>query len=389
MKSWIASDTVRAILLQGAGGRAFCSGGDVKGLNEKLKVDPTISVPKDLVFNEYNLIYELRQCCKPTISMLDGVTMGFGLGLGTSARYRVATEKTRFAMPENNIGIFPDVGFSFQAANILPPGVGRLMALTACHLLGSMDALDSKLASHRVNSSSLSDLLAALKEADLSAASDAAITACIERFAEGSAEGSGKMLNVGDAAEIKATGEKGKVTMTNGHAHKVTGKWYLMEELQKPGAGKLTGKIAANAALVNNVSAADTLAAARKVLEDAAAVDASSWASESLKAMASGAPLSQAVAWRLVTQAEAEARKDLPESERLAVALERDYATMSRIIYGPDFLEGTRAVLVDKDNSPAWKPATSSEVTDSQVAEITAVLPEGERHLGLTSLAWP
>jgi len=265
----------------------------------------------------------------------------------------------------------------------MPPGVGRLMALTGCHLLGNVDAIDSKLASHYVKSTTLPDLLSALKGADLSAASDAEVTACIQRFAESTAEGTGKITanaaiatsiaaaenlsaarkvledaqltrsqlpGIGDNLYIKATKVIGPVTQTNDHAYKVLGAWYHRDEVEDPAAA---------------------------------------WASELLKAMSAGAPLSQAVAWRLASQAEAEARKDLSESERLAVALERDFATMSRVIYAPDFLEGTRAVLVDKDNSPSWKPSSSSEVTESQVAEATAVLPESERHLGLTSLSWP
>ncbi|CAK0813731.1 unnamed protein product [Prorocentrum cordatum] len=130
LRAWRDDVTVKAVLLKGNGGRAFCSGGDVKGCRETLMEDPASPAPADLVFCEYNLLFEMEFLQKPSVAIAEGVTMGFGLGLASFCRYTVATDTTRMAMPESNIGLFPDVGFSYRAANFLPPGVGRLLAVT-------------------------------------------------------------------------------------------------------------------------------------------------------------------------------------------------------------------------------------------------------------------
>merc|ERR1740123_2025789 len=126
------------------------------------------------MYQEYNAIFELRQLTVPTIALVHGITMGFGLGLGASARYAVATEKSRLAMPENNIGLFPDAGFAHLAAGTMPKGLGRLLALTGCHLIGAGDVMAAKLASHYVPLEKLPALVEALKAADLSGNADEA-----------------------------------------------------------------------------------------------------------------------------------------------------------------------------------------------------------------------
>merc|ERR1712176_1494859 len=183
MSQWKASGNIKAVLMSGEGGRAFCSGGDVKGLRADLLADGLSPRPEEQVFQEYNLLFENHQLAVPTVCLMDGVTMGFGLGLACSARVRVATETTRLAMPENNIGLFPDVGFSYLAANKMPPGVGRLMAITGCHLIGAHDAVASGLATHFVPRERLPELESALRALDLQGDPDSAINALIADFA--------------------------------------------------------------------------------------------------------------------------------------------------------------------------------------------------------------
>mmetsp|Transcript_68659 Transcript_68659/g.108912 ORF Transcript_68659/g.108912 Transcript_68659/m.108912 type:complete len:370 (+) Transcript_68659:42-1151(+) len=325
IQSFKADADVRAVLLKGSGGKAFCSGGDVKGVREALVADSSSQVAKDQVYHEYILLYEMRDLGKPTIAFFEGVTMGFGLGLGSSAVFRIATEKTRLAMPENNIGLFPDVGFAYLAANRLPAGVGRLMSISGVHLLGADDALKSNLASHFVEMAKLSELETALRSVDLSADANGAIGICIDGL-----------------------------------------------QASSPGDGKLD----ANGPLIARMRDASTLS------EAYAALDAEEpWTAEVKAMMQKGAPFTQAVMWALLQAAEAD--RALPEPQRVAVALERDYAAACRVLYRPDFCEGVRAVLVDKGSTAVWQPAAVADVSPEEVTASYADLPEGERRLGL------
>jgi len=341
LAGWHASSEVKAVLLQGSGGRAFCGGGDVKAIQGRLKADPKSPAGRDIVYSEYNLLFELRQMAKPSLSLMEGVVMGFGLGLAGFARYRIACETSRLAMPENNIGIFPDVGFAYQAANLLPPGLGRTMALTGGHLMGIDDALRSKLATHAVASEDLPKLREALRSADLSDA-DAGMLACVEAVAAKTPE---------------------------------------------------PGQIAGNGELLGRIAGCQDARAAVDALEASAAADKDSWASKLVEFKRTGSPFSQAVAWRLVSQAEREAGDcdggALEEPGRLAAALERDYATMCRMINEADFLEGVRAVLVDKDRNAKWSTASLEDVSDDVVAATVAPLPAVERRLGLPAPGLP
>lgn len=325
-----ANDSIKAVLFMGAGEKGFCSGGDVKALHPLLVADSATDVPKEQMYQEYNCIFEMRQLTKPSVSIVHGITMGCGLGLGVSSKYSVATEKSRFAMPENNIGLFPDAGFSLLAANCLPKGLGRLMALTGVHLIGAGDVMAAKMASHFVPLEKLPGLPDALKAADFSGDADEAMRKCLEGIAE--AAPAPKLLVDGNTlpgkfAEVKSVAE-----------------------------------------------AADMLKAE---------AEAGGWAAELLPTMQKGAPFSQAVVLKLLELAEADAAAGVAEPGRAAAALERDFAAACRVMYRPDFVEGLRAVLVDKDNAAKWQPAELAGVSEEEVAAAVAPLPEGDRRLGL------
>mmetsp|Transcript_1035 Transcript_1035/g.3450 ORF Transcript_1035/g.3450 Transcript_1035/m.3450 type:complete len:373 (-) Transcript_1035:15-1133(-) len=325
-----ASESVKAVLLMGAGEKGFCSGGDVKALHPLLAADAATEVPKEQMYQEYNAIFELRQLAVPTVALVHGITMGCGLGLGLSATFAVATEKSRLAMPENNIGLFPDAGFAYLAANAMPKGLGRLMALTGCHLIGAGDALAAKLATHHVPVEKLPALVEALKAADLSAGAREALEKCL-----------GELSEAAPAPKL------------------------LVEGL----------------ALPEKFSEVKSVAEALALLE--AEAEAGGWAAELLPGMKKGSPFSQAVALRLLELAEADAAAGAAEPGRLAAALERDFAAACRVMYRPDFQEGLRAVLVDKDNAAKWQPASAAEVAADDVAAAVAPLAEGARQLGL------
>ena len=153
--NWRADPAVLAIIIDHAEGRGFCAGGDVVMLWRSGGGDAEDA--KHFFFAEYRLNHLLFTYPKPTIAIMDGITMGGGVGISLPCKFRIATENTRFAMPETSIGLFPDVGGGWYLPR-LPGQVGEFMALTGarldgaeCHYLG--------LATHYVPQASLPDLV--------------------------------------------------------------------------------------------------------------------------------------------------------------------------------------------------------------------------------------
>ncbi len=133
---------VRAVLLRGAGGRAFCAGGDIRALYDSYRTDGTLH--RDFFVEEYRLDYFLHRFPKPLVALLDGVVMGGGMGLGQAAPLRLVGERTRMAMPEVGIGLVPDVGGSFFLSR-LPGALGVYLALTGTEIRAA-DAIYTGLA---------------------------------------------------------------------------------------------------------------------------------------------------------------------------------------------------------------------------------------------------
>ncbi len=165
LAEWAKDPGVRQIVQWGEGGKAFCAGGDVRavceaGLAAKRggKADPLV---RDFFFEEYRLNRQLARFPKPIVSLIDGICMGGGVGLSVHGRYRVATEKTLFAMPESAIGLFPDVGGSYFLPR-LPGRMGLFLGLTG-ERLKAADLMRLGIATHYVESAKLPDLVKALE----------------------------------------------------------------------------------------------------------------------------------------------------------------------------------------------------------------------------------
>jgi enoyl-CoA hydratase/carnithine racemase len=141
---------IHAIVLRGAGDRAFCAGGDVKALYDFAQKDDTRADAFQFFAEEYLLNYKLATSATPVISFIDGIVMGGGVGLSVPGLYRVATPTTLFAMPETAIGFFPDVGGSFYLPRLQGgAGVGAFLGLTGARLKG-IDTLHAGVATHFV-----------------------------------------------------------------------------------------------------------------------------------------------------------------------------------------------------------------------------------------------
>ena len=152
---WRADADIEAILIDHAQGRGFCAGGDVVMLARSGASDA--SQAREFFFAEYRLNHLLFTYPKPTIAVMDGITMGGGVGISMPCNHRVATESTRFAMPETSIGLFPDVGGGWYLSR-LPGRVGQYMALTGARL-DAGDCIYLGLATHFVPQSSVEELV--------------------------------------------------------------------------------------------------------------------------------------------------------------------------------------------------------------------------------------
>jgi enoyl-CoA hydratase len=152
---WMHDPAVEIVIIDHAEGRGFCAGGDVVMLARSGSEDA--SDAKHFFFAEYRLNHLLFTYPKPTIAIMDGITMGGGVGISQPCNFRIATENTRLAMPETGIGLFPDVGGGWYLSR-LPGRVGQFMALTGARLDGA-ECHYLNLATHYVEQAGLSDLV--------------------------------------------------------------------------------------------------------------------------------------------------------------------------------------------------------------------------------------
>ena len=156
-------NSIKAVIVKGAGETAFCAGGDVKTIREQC-----LNGEQDKAMNffreEYKLDYKIANLKKPYLAMINGVTMGGGVGISVHSQYRIATEKTLFAMPETAIGLFPDVGGSYFLPR-LKDNIGLYLALTGYRLKGE-DVKRTGIATHFIKSSNLQNLEQQLYESN-------------------------------------------------------------------------------------------------------------------------------------------------------------------------------------------------------------------------------
>lgn len=154
LRDWAGDDAVGAVLIDGAGARGLCAGGDLRALYDAAKsCDP---LPQVFWATEYKLDVLIARYRKPAVVVMDGLTMGGGVGISAHAAHRVVTERSAVAMPEVGIGYFPDVGVSFLLART-PGLVGTHLALTG-ERIGAADAIYCGLADVHIAAAKLAEL---------------------------------------------------------------------------------------------------------------------------------------------------------------------------------------------------------------------------------------
>jgi enoyl-CoA hydratase len=304
LATWRDDPRVEIVLIDHAEGRGFCAGGDIRMIAESGAADGQAA--RDFFRTEYRLNHALFTYEKPVVAFMDGITMGGGVGISQPATVRVATENTRFAMPETGIGLFPDVGGGWYLSR-LPGHMGEYLALTG-HRLSGAECRALGLATHYFASSALDDLK--------------------------------RLMTAAPEAMID---ELGVMEMPAGEA-----------------------RILAHRAEMDRLFAADTVEDILVALE----ADGGEWAAAQLATLRTKSPTSMKVSLRLVREGRAKAS--------FAEEMRQEFAIGARVAQSHDFIEGVRALIVDKDNAPRWHPATLEDVGDERVDAIFAPLPEDE-----------
>jgi enoyl-CoA hydratase len=303
---WQKSRKVKCVIIDHAEGRGFCAGGDIAFLRHSALNDGGVSGRK-FFHDEYQLNHLLFTYPKPVVAFMDGITMGGGVGISQPAKFRVATENTRFAMPETGIGLFPDVGGGWYLSR-LEGRVGQFLALTGARLDGA-ECLALGLATHYVAADELAEAKARIGTED------------VERI----------------------DGILGTLA-----AH--------------PPEARIVG----NLFDINRHFASDRYEDILASLE----ADDSSWAMKELATLRTKSPQTCKVALRQL--ADSAKLTDFADNMRM------EYRIGSRVLVRPDFAEGVRAVIVDKDNAPKWDPATPEGVSEDLINSIFAPLPANE-----------
>jgi enoyl-CoA hydratase/carnithine racemase len=143
---WERDSRVRAVLVKGAGEKAFCAGGDIRWLRDEAKKDPVGA--SEFFREEYRNNAAIHHFTKPYVALIDGVVMGGGVGVSVHGNFRIAGDRTLFAMPETGIGLFPDVGGGYFLPR-LHDGVGLYLALTGARAKAA-DLMAANIATHYV-----------------------------------------------------------------------------------------------------------------------------------------------------------------------------------------------------------------------------------------------
>ena len=304
LHEWRDDPDVRIILIDHAEGRGFCAGGDVVDISQN--VEGHEAAARAFFFDEYRLNHLEYTYPKPGVAFMDGVTMGGGVGIAQPCRYRVATENTRFAMPETTIGFFPDVGGGRYLSQ-LPGCMGKFLGLTGARLDGA-ECKYLGIATHYIPSAALEEVKARIAE-----------------FPE------------------RVEGILGQAAISPPEA-----------------------RISENEARINKTFAGETLEEIIATLE----ADGSDWAQKELATLRARSPLACKVSLRLLAGS-----YGMPS---FAAEMTKEYAMAVRMTHYPDFREGVRALLQDKDNSPKWEPATPEGVSDALVDSMFEPLPSGQ-----------
>jgi len=321
LKQHIADAQVQCIVIRSSGDRAFCAGGNMKLIRELVMTDQHHQYTQFFT-EEYALNLAIANCPKPYIAILDGVAMGGGLGISIHGSHRIVTEHARLAMPETRIGLFPDVGGTYFLPR-LPSRAGWWLAMTSTSLLGEQ-AVHCGLATHYVQRSQIQSLCQALENAQSNKVDSIIESMSSQPHEEDDASASSNFKKL---CQVRAL-------------------WFSEDNA----AAARTALLAAINTENETLSRHDD----RDTLDNKPNADTASKPSnlfgEDAKRLLGLLDTASPYAIRRIEKLFVQ-NKD----KALDQCLQRELASMQIDIQNPDFIEGIRAVLVDKDHSPRWQ----------------------------------
>jgi len=312
LKEWQTQNDIVAIFLQGEGEKAFCAGGDIVHMYDDMKANKDEYSPgmEEYFTKEYQLDYLIHTFKKPFIVWGNGIVMGGGLGMMVGGSHRVVTEKSRIAMPEISIGLYPDVGGSYFL-NRMPDNCGLFLGLTGA----SINAADAKychLADYFVENSRKEPLLAQLTQLEWQESSE---------------------TNHDIISTLLMTVEQGSI----GHLPET--------------------KLTEHKALIEQVTSFDNL---KDIVDEILSAECEDkWFSRAQKSLKHGSALSAALSYQQLKSGES---LSLADCFRMELNL-----SVKSGKFG-EFVEGIRALLIDKDNAPKWH-FDSIETVDAKVVD--------------------
>jgi len=313
LEEWVLDPAVAFVVISGKGEKAVCAGVDLQELyRSAISQD---SGPREYAetffFEEYQLDYFIHRFPKPIVCIGHGIVMGGGLGLLAGASHRIATETTRIAMPEITIGLFPDVGGTWFLSK-MPEGLGLFFALTGAALNAS-DALQMRVVDHVIHSSKLEHVHEALQA---------------ESWTQDAEQNSCKLSEAISA-----------LCLSPAHTSE-----YAPSQLNG-----YTGQIAQ---ACQQTSLGEVLLALESIDTP------SKWYSKALSTLHNGSPLSSLLIYEQL-------RRYRYHSLDAIFCAELSLAT--NVVRFPEFAEGVRALLIDKDNTPKWQYPHFSAVPSDQL----------------------
>jgi enoyl-CoA hydratase/carnithine racemase len=320
LKRWSTDENIHAIIVRGAGEKAFCAGGDIRELYEAGKRGD--GSHHDFFREEYELNFLIHRYLadtgKPYVAWMDGIVMGGGMGIAQGAAIRIVGGRTKMAMPETIIGLFPDVGGTYFLSRC-PGAIGLYLGLTG-HTIKAADALYAGLATHHIASETAFEFDYALDSlVDWQRGAVPALNEIVKKFSSTPIE---------------------PATLPP-----------LRQTIEKHFAAK------------KNV---------RDILSSLASETANKdWAQQTIAILQKRSPTMLEVSKRAIERA---------ATMSLANCFHMELDLVTRTFEHGDVVEGIRAALIDKDHAPKWKPTTLADVTTESIDHFFASPWNAESH---------
>lgn len=309
--AWQSDSNISAVFLQGSGSKAFCAGGDVVYLYNNLPVinGEKSATIEEFFTDEYQLDHLIHTYEKPIMVWGNGIVMGGGLGLMVGGSHRIVTETTRIAMPEISIGLYPDVGGTYFL-NKMPDNCGLFLGLTGASI-NAADAIYTNIADHFVSNNNKAQLMMSLIMTDW---------------------------------EDSSTANHQKLTV-------------LLNDLEANCESlKPESNVENHQAYISKVTAHSSL---EEIVADIASTNTDDkWVIKAQKSLNRGSAISAHLTYRQLNEGKT---LSLADCFRLELGLSTRCGEFG------EFKEGVRALLIEKDNNPAWKYANVAEVTPDDI----------------------